>query len=479
MLVALASVLVTGAATLGLFRQGARDAARTALARDADLAAAALVDAQARRGGATVDPDRVRVAALRQVYASRGVEYGVMALPGQQVRARRQLEPVGPPFADADAAAVASQGTLSETRRVAGREWFVEGRAAGAVAVLVAAPADQPVAGVPPRRRLVLPLLLGLAGGGLAGLLLARQVARPIRRLAEVARRLSAGQRDVRADAHGPIEVADAAQALNGLAAALAGSEARQRRFLLDVSHELRTPLTAVAGYAEGLADGVLTGAEATRAGEVIRDEAARLERRVEDLLALARTEAADFRIVPAPADLAEVVTAAAQAWRPRAQAVGVRLGLEAGEPVVVVTDAERVRQAVDALADNALRVLPAGAPLILACRTAAQGPGTAAGAVVEVRDGGPGLDPDELAIAFDRGRLTERFRGERPVGSGLGLALVAELARRLGGRAEAVPAAEGGVAFRLLLPAASPRAADPNIPRTIVEPRGHLDRSR
>jgi hypothetical protein len=54
----------------------------------------------------------------------------------------------------------------------------------------------------------------------------------------------------------------------------------------------------------------------------------------------------------------------------------------------------------------------------------------------------------------------------------------VAELARRLGGRAEAATAPEGGAAFRLLLPAAGADAADPNTPRTIVEPSGHLGRS-
>ena len=126
-------------------------------------------------------------------------------------------------------------------------------------------------------------------------------------------------------------------------------------------------------------------------------------------------------------------------------------------EPVLVTTDGERLRQMVDALADNALRVLPSGAPLIFAVRAV---PPDAV--LIEVRDGGPGLSPDDLAVAFERGQLTDRYRGNRPVGSGLGLALVAELARRLGGRAEATVAPEGGVSFAIVLPAGSGRTTGP-----------------
>ena len=72
---------------------------------------------------------------------------------------------------------------------------------------------------------------------------------------------------------------------------------------------------------------------------------------------------------------------------------------------------------------------------------------------VVEVRDGGPGLTADDLAVAFEPGELHARYTGIRKVGSGVGLALVARLAERLGGRAEAGVSREGGAAFRVILP--------------------------
>jgi two-component system sensor histidine kinase BaeS len=470
--VALASVLVTGLAMLGLFRQGVEESGAAALGRDADTVAATLEDQRVRATGIPVG-----VAAVRRQLARREITLAV-AGTGDRI-AGGGLQP---PLTTADVAAVRAAGSLSDLRRSGGASWVVEGRQAGEAVVLLAQPLADATADVaPPRRRLVLPLLLGLAGGAVAGLLLARQLTRPLAALAAAARRLTAGERDVRVPPEGPVEVADVAQALGGLAAALTASEDRQRRFLLDVSHELRTPLTAVSGYAEALADGVITGPDVVPAAETIRDEAARLRRRVEDLLALARMAADDFRIEVHETDVADLVRAAGRAWVVRADAAGVPLSVEVpDEGVLAWTDGERVRQAVDALADNALRVLPAGAPLVLAARPAEPGAAAGAAVVVEVRDGGPGLAPEDLAVAFERGRLTERYRGDRPVGSGLGLALVGELARRLGGSAEARPAPEGGVAFALVLPAAGPGAAgpvdreNPNTPRTLREPGGH-----
>jgi two-component system sensor histidine kinase BaeS len=110
------------------------------------------------------------------------------------------------------------------------------------------------------------------------------------------------------------------------------------------------------------------------------------------------------------------------------------------------------VRQVVDNLAENALRVTPAGAPIVLALR-----PGGDGQVDVEVRDGGPGLTDEDLPVAFDRSVLHDRYRGVRPVGTGLGLALVAGLADRLGGRAVAGHAPEGGARFTVTLPLAGP----------------------
>ena len=341
-------------------------------------------------------------------------------------------------------------GSMVDTRGlVDGRPTFIAGRPLSGVdsGVVLTKPA---VSGTGARvlGSVWLALLAGLAGGVLAGALLARFIARPIRQAAAAAGRLSAGDRSVRLAVRPPAEAAELADSFNRLAAALQTSEGRERDFLLSVSHELRTPLATIRGYAEALADGVVGGDGAPRAGATMLAEAERLGRLIADLLVLSRLEAADLPLDIVPVDLVELMRAAVEAWTQRCGPDGPRLVAELADvPVVVQTDPGRVRQVVDGLCENALRVVPAGAPLVLAAR-----PGHIGGEV-EVRDGGPGFTDDDLDVAFERGALNQRYRGIRKVGSGLGLALAARLVARLGGTIEAGHAPEGGARFTATFP--------------------------
>jgi two-component system sensor histidine kinase BaeS len=213
--------------------------------------------------------------------------------------------------------------------------------------------------------------------------------------------------------------------------------------------------LTTIRGYAEALADGVVGPDGAQRAGQTMLDEAERLDRLIADLLVLARLEAADLPVELLPVDLSQLVNAAADAWAGRCAAVGVVLRTETADgPVIARTDPGRLRQVLDGLLENALRVVPPGAPVVLAVRPPVRADGNTPDlATVEVRDGGPGFTDEDLGVAFERGALYQRYRGVRKVGSGLGLALAARLVRRLGGTIEAGHAAEGGARFTVSLP--------------------------
>ncbi|MFC3895537.1 ATP-binding protein [Lentzea rhizosphaerae] len=291
-------------------------------------------------------------------------------------------------------------------------------------------------------RNIMFALGVGLVVACLAGLALGVGLARPLRRVASVAHSMSAGRRDLRVPVTGPSELAEVAASVNSLADALQRSESRQRDFLLSVSHELRTPLTAVTGFAESLADGVVSGSQVAPVGTVILDEARRLDRLVTDLLDLARLGADDFRLDMAAVALEPVVRSAAEVWHARCHARGVEFSLQVSSSPVVWADARRLRQVIDGLMENALRVTPAGRPVVLALSS-----------VLEVRDGGPGLAPEDYPVAFDRGVLHARYQESRPVGTGVGLALVHGLVTRMGGTIAAGPAAEGGAAFTVTLP--------------------------
>ena len=320
----------------------------------------------------------------------------------------------------------------------------------------VARAEERPVQRV--ERAVVVAVVVGLVVGLLAGGAAARLLTRPLRRTAAAATALQHGRRDVRVPAEGPPEVAEVADSLNALAAALETSEARQRRFLLSVSHELRTPLTAVQGFGEAIADGVVEGEQARDAARVVVAEAQRLARLVEDLLALARMGADDFRLEPTPVDLVALLEDTGRTWTARAEGAGAVLRVDRPTvPLWVQSDAGRLRQVLDGLAANAVRMTPAGRPVVLAARPAGLGdpPGTAA--VLQVRDGGPGLTAADRAVAFEPGALGARYRDERPVGVGIGLSLVHGLVQRLGGSIAVGVAPEGGAAFTVALPAVVP----------------------
>ena len=294
-------------------------------------------------------------------------------------------------------------------------------------------------------RRVVLAIGLGLVVAVLAATVLARRLARPLAETANAARRLAAGERGVPVPRSTTLEVAEVATALGGLDSALAHSEARQREFLRSVSHELRTPLTTIQGYAEGLADGVVGPDEAAAVGRTLHAEAARMERYVADLLALSRLEADDFSLELREVDLAELVGSAVATWRDRAARSGVAVGSET-EPVAVVTDATRLRQVLDVLLDNAVRICATGDRVMVSL--ASQDDGVR----IEVRDSGPGLTADEAAVAFEPGAL-HGLHQDRAGGAGLGLAIAHRLVLRLGGRIDVGTAPEGGAVFAVLLP--------------------------
>jgi two-component system OmpR family sensor kinase len=429
--VAVVAILITGVVSLGLLRGAAEEQARQTLARQADIAQATLEQFPSDR------PAR-----LRQLLRQQGIVADVVG-PGLAKPAY---------LTAADLATLERGGEVSDVRPRLGTTVFIEGRPLdnSKGVVLVQSTAAAASVADAARRRLVLPLLLGLVGAGLAGWLLARRIARPIQQAAAAAHRLASGSRDVALIPAGPAEVAELADALNRLNSALATSEGREREFLLSVSHELRTPLTAVRGYAEALADGVVAPADVAGTGAIMLAESQQLERLVADLLDLARLRAQNFRLDMADIDLAELVRQAGAVWQMRCAPEGVLLRVETPPvPLVVRTDANRVRQIIDGLAENALRVTPSGAPIVLAAAAAS----AYGGVLIEVRDGGPGLTDDDLAVAFERAALYERYRGVRKVGTGFGLALVHGLATRLGGTATAGRAPEGGARFSVYLP--------------------------
>ncbi|HVV12927.1 HAMP domain-containing sensor histidine kinase [Amycolatopsis sp.] len=420
------AVLVAGLVAASLVRRTGEDVLQRSLSAQADVVASQV--------DATGVGSRVGLAKVADVLHGQGISVVTSRFPALASADASTTRAA----TEAGLQRVGAGQSVSVKRTVAGQEYLVEIRGVSGAAFALVEPVQ--MARNTQRvfvRNLLLALGAGLLVAAVAGLAFGRLLARPLRRTANVAATMRQGRRDLRAPEEGPAEVAEVASAVNELSAALQHSESRQREFLLSVSHELRTPLTAVRGFAESLVDGVVSPAEA---GETIQRESQRLERLVNDLLDLARLGADEFRLDLAEIDLAETVRSCADVWRVRCEQAGVVFSTELPPgPVRVVADPRRLRQVLDILAENALRATPAGAPIVLSLDSRG---------VIQVRDGGPGLAPEDYAVAFERGALNAKYRGSRAVGSGVGLALAHGLVTRMGGVISAGPAAEGGAAF-------------------------------
>lgn len=246
--------------------------------------------------------------------------------------------------------------------------------------------------------------------------------------------------------------VAERTAALEAANARLSAVDAERRRFFADVGHELRTPLTAILAESQlGLAAARIEEEEARAALGVIRARAGRLNRRIDDLLRLARSETGRLELESRPYSLADAARGALEDAGPGLRARGVRFTLEAGDEPVALGDADWTRQVIAGLLDNAARHAEKGGCVEIAVRR------DGGRAIVEVADDGPGVPEAE------RERIFERFeRGARAErgGFGVGLALGAWVMGRQGGRL-ALVGGPPGARFALEAPLAELEARD------------------
>ena len=298
---------------------------------------------------------------------------------------------------------------------------------------------------------LALSLAVGVTAATVAaagvGWLVSTRIARPVRGLAAAARQVSRGDYGARVQVAGDDELAVLGRAFNELADALASAEARRRRLLSDVAHELRTPLATIDAHLEGLADGVLVADAAT--WEVLRGETARLRRLTEDVGRVSRAEERQLDLRVERVEVVALLDAAAHAHRPSFDAAQVTLDVQAERHLpALALDAERAREVLAILLDNALHHTGPGDRVTLAAHRAGSD------VVVAVADTGDGIDPAELERIFERFYRADRSRSRERGGSGIGLTIARAIVELHGGRLWAESSGTGlGSRFLLQFP--------------------------
>jgi len=336
---------------------------------------------------------------------------------------------------------------------------------------IVAVPSQLPPLSVGLREAAPTLISLGVALLGVGAAIMALVIFRPthkrLRSLEDAARALGEGRTDVRANESGGDEVSALSATFNRMAGdlharavALAESDRARRQLLADVSHELMTPLSAIRGYVETLGMRELKLDEGTRHRylDIAHQETHKLEAIIGDLLDLARLEGGGDTLDEEEVLADDLFRRVTDRHRPTLHERRITLSSSTapGTPHIW-GDANRLEQALQNVAANAIRHTPDGGHVTLLAEPAGDS------VRITVSDTGPGIPPEHLPHIFDRFYKADASRaGTRvPSGSGLGLSIVRAIIVRHGGDIRASNGPGGGAVFTLILPSAKHSGGD------------------
>jgi heavy metal sensor kinase len=268
--------------------------------------------------------------------------------------------------------------------------------------------------------------------------------------MARRAHEINAKNLGTRLDVENPQdELGHLAAAFNETLGRIEGSFEQLRRFTSDASHELRTPLTAIRSVGEA---GLRRPGTAETYREVIEsmlEEAGRLTRLVESLLAISRADSGQIRLVRSEINVLPFVRQVGSFVEVLADEKGQHLHIEGSETALILGDRGIARQILINLLDNAIKYSPAGGCIWV--RVQATNTQIVS---VEVEDSGPGIPAEHRERVFDRFYRVDEARSRDAGGAGLGLALAKWGAEAHGGSLELLCPPGGGSIFRLSLPA-------------------------
>lgn len=304
---------------------------------------------------------------------------------------------------------------------------------------------DQAVAGF---ARLM--LAMAITGGFVAfivGWLLARRALSPVAALTEAAAAIAKSRELSRRVADGSKydELGRLAQTFNAMLASLEDAYESQVRFVAAASHELRAPLTVVLANLDLLKSGRISENERATAMAEAYDEASRMARLVADLLVLARADAG-MPIRQEPVELDRVVLQVVGETRHLVR--GQRVEVIAVEPILVRGDADRLKQLVLNVIENAIKYTPADGQIRIGITRDHDH------AIVTISDTGIGIAPEHLPRIFERFFRADPARARDRGGSGLGLSIARWVATEHGGTIDLTSTLGAGTTVTIRLPA-------------------------
>ncbi len=251
--------------------------------------------------------------------------------------------------------------------------------------------------------------------------LMMRRVLAPLSRITAISHRIAAGDFDGRVPVAASDEIGQLSVSFNRMAGSLEQIENLRRNLMIDVAHELRTPLTNMRGYLEALRDGVLPPKPETL--DLLHEETLRLADLVEDVLQLARADAAREHLARQQVDLSVLIDEVRAAFSVRLLEKKIKVEqLGPAELPQVYADRDRMIRVFRNLMDNAIRYSPVGGNLVIGISVVEDG------LEVSMTNTGGDLLPEDVPFIFERFYRGEKSRSREHGGAGIGLSIVKEL---------------------------------------------------
>lgn len=290
---------------------------------------------------------------------------------------------------------------------------------------------------------------VGLITGVIAliiGLILTRQIIRPIRTLISGARHISQGNLGHRIDVHSHDEIGELADSFNSMAASLEKGEQSRRQMTADIAHELRTPLTVIDGIVNGIVDDVFPPDQEHLSS--IIEQTSSLTHLISDLRDISLAETGGLKLELSQTDIKELINKVVTGFQASAEEKGINLTFNAESRVKEIEiDSFRIEQVVSNLIRNAIRHVSSGGGIDVNLTDAGSG------IIISVLDTGEGISADDLPHVFERFYRSGSSRSRENGGTGLGLAIVKQMTEAHGGNVSIESVPGKGATFRVFLP--------------------------
>ncbi|MDD4230881.1 MAG: ATP-binding protein [Dehalococcoidales bacterium] len=278
------------------------------------------------------------------------------------------------------------------------------------------------------------------------GIMLTRQITRPVQALTLGAQRLAAGELGYRVKINSRDEIGKLADSFNELASKLDRGEKSRRQLTADIAHELKTPLTVIEGTVDGILDGVFEPSPEHL--QSIKDQSVLLTRLIQDLRDLSLAESGQLKLNLERINLAGIINRLVSQFKVKAGDKKINLIAEPADPSIEVkVDSARLEQVMANLITNAIRHTPPGGIVTVSSQAIDRQ------AAISVKDTGEGINPADLEHIFERFYRAGESRARSEGGTGLGLSIVKQMVEAHGGKAWAESSPGQGATFSFTLP--------------------------